>query len=214
MTHAPIDPAAARPRADIWVDPACPWAWMTSRWLLEVEAARDVDVRWHVMSLSVLNDGRDLPDDYRALMDRSWGPVRVLTKARLEHGEDVVERLYDAIGGRIHRDGRGDEDRDVLVREALAEVGLPAHLAEVAGTTEVDDQLRSSHQQAIDLVGDEVGTPVVAIDGVGYFGPVMTPAPRGEDALRLWDGLRLMTQVPGFYELKRTRTVGPQIDER
>src|SRR5690606_32467420 len=131
---------------------------------------------------------------------------------RLKHGEEVVKPLYDAIGGRIHRDGRGDEDRDVLVREALEEVGLPVDLADVAATTDVDDELRASHQEAMDLVGDEVGTPVVAVDGVGYFGPVVTPAPRGEDALRLWDGLVLMTQVPGFYELKRTRTQGPQID--
>lgn len=212
-TSTPSTPTGtARPTADVWVDPACPWAWMTSRWMTDVAELRDVEVRWHVMSLAVLNDGRDLPEEYRESMRRAWGPVRVMTAARLAHGEEVLKPLYDAIGGRIHPGGRRDEDRDVIVREALAEVGLPGSLADVATTDQVDAELRASHQRAIDLVGDEVGTPVVAVNGVGYFGPVITPAPRGEDAGRLWDGVLLMTQVPGFYELKRTRTQGPVLD--
>jgi protein-disulfide isomerase-like protein with CxxC motif len=200
-----------RVRADVWVDPACPWAWMTSRWMTDVVGLRDVDVHWHVMSLAVLNEGRDLPEDYRRAMDSAWGPVRVLTAARLAHGEQVVKPLYDALGRRFHPEGRRDE-QDAVVTEALAEVGLPAELADAAGDPSVDAELRASHQRALDLVGDQVGTPVIAIDGVGYFGPVVTPAPRGEDAARLWDGLVLMTHVPGFYELKRTRTQGPVLD--
>lgn len=198
-----------QPAVDFWFDPACPWAWMTSRWIDEVSRVRGLDVRWHVMSLSVLNEGRDLPADYRALMDASWGPVRVLVAAARDHGDEVLKPLYDAMGTRRHPGRR--TDTDAIVAESLAEVGLPAALAQVAGTDEVDDLLRASHAEAIRLVGDEVGTPVVAIDGVGYFGPVVTPAPTGQAALDLFDGLVAMTRVPGFYELKRTRTSGPQL---
>lgn len=192
---------------DFWFDPACPWAWMTSRWMDEVAAHRDLDVRWHVMSLSVLNEGRELPEAYRTLMDDSWAAVRVIVAASRDHGDKVVKPLYDAMGSRRHPGGR--RDTAAIVAEALEEVGLPEELALVGATDEVDDLLRASHQEAIDLVGDEVGTPVVAINGVGYFGPVVTPAPAGQAALDLFDGLELMTRVPGFYELKRTRTSGP-----
>lgn len=201
--------ASPRPVVDFWFDPACPWAWMTSRWLTEVSRHRDVDLRWHVMSLSVLNEGRDLPEDYRRLMDDSWAAVRVAIAAARDHGDEVLAPLYAALGTRRHPQGR--TDTDAIIAESLAEVGLPATLAEVGGTSEVDDLLRASHQRAIDLVGDDVGTPVMAIDGVGYFGPVVTPAPTGQAALDLFDGLVLMTRVPGFYELKRTRTAGPQL---
>ncbi|NCT91723.1 DsbA family protein [Cellulomonas sp. APG4] len=192
----------------MWFDPMCPWAWMTSRWLTEVERVRPVDVTWSVMSLAVLNEGRDLPEDYRRLMDAAWGPVRVLMAARAAHGDQVLKPLYDAIGTRLHPQGR--KDRDVVVREALVEVGLSVELADAATSDAHDDELRASHARAIDLVGDDVGTPVIAIDGgQAFFGPVMTPAPAGEDAGRLWDGFALVTSVPGFYELKRTRTQGP-----
>lgn len=207
MTSEPT----ARATAEFWFDPVCPWAWMTSRWMTEVTRVRDVDVRWNVMSLAVLNEGRELPEDYRRSIDGAWGPVRVVTAARLTHGEGVVKPLYDAIGTRLHPGGRGHE-RMVAVAEALTEVGLPADLLEAAETDAYDDALRQSHQRAIDLVGDEVGTPVVAINGTGFFGPVMTPAPKGEAAGRLWDGFVLVTGVPGFYELKRTRTAGPVFD--
>lgn len=200
--------ASPRPVVDLWFDPACPWAWMTSRWVTEVSRHRDIDLRWHVMSLSVLNEGRDLPEDYRQLMDDSWAAVRVAIAAARDHGDEVLAPLYTALGTRRHPQGR--TDTDAIIAESLAEVGLPATLAEVGGTTEVDDLLRASHQRAIDLVGDDVGTPVMAIDGVGYFGPVVTPAPTDQAALDLFDGLVLMTRVPGFYELKRTRTAGPQ----
>jgi 2-hydroxychromene-2-carboxylate isomerase len=196
--------------ADFWFDPVCPWAWMTSRWIGEVEKVRDVTARWHVMSLAVLNDGRDLPDEYRALMAKAWGPVRVVTAALIEHGDDVVKPLYDAIGVRVHPGGRTDYDA-VLV-EALAEVGLPTALADYATSDRYDAELYASHKEGISRVGEDVGTPVVAFGDVAFFGPVVTPAPQGEAAGRLWDGCVLVAGTPGFFELKRTRTQRPVFD--
>lgn len=199
-----------RATADFWFDPVCPWAWMTSRWMLEVEKVRPVDVRWHVMSLSVLNEGRELPDSYRELLDRAWAPVRVVVAARELHGEEYVRSLYDAMGTRIHPGGR--EDLAAVITEALEEVGLPASLAAYGGKDDFDAQLRASHAEGIGKVGQDVGTPVIAVGDVAFFGPVVTPAPKGEAAARLWDGVVLVASTPGFYELKRTRTQGPIFD--
>ncbi|MGY1435752.1 DsbA family protein [Streptomyces reniochalinae] len=203
--------------ADFWFDPLCPWAWMTSRWMLEVEKVRPVSVRWHVMSLSVLNEKRvdDLPERYRELMARGWGPVRVCVAAEQEHGSEVLGPLYTAIGTRVHPGGR-ELDREVLI-EALEEVGLPAALADAADTDTYDAALRASHEEGISLVGQEVGTPVIAVpDAAGkqtaFFGPVVTPAPKGEAAARLWDGTLMVASTPGFFEIKRTRDVEPIFD--
>ncbi|WP_313278992.1 mycothiol-dependent nitroreductase Rv2466c family protein [Timonella senegalensis] len=196
--------------ADFWFDPMCPWAWMTSRWMGEVTQVRDVTVRWHVMSLSVLNEGRDLEPKYRDLMDEGWGAVRVLIAAADAHGEEVIKPLYDAIGTRFHPQGR--TDRREVVAEALTEVGLPVELMEAYNSQDWDEKLRASHAEGIALVGEDVGTPVVAFNGVAFFGPVVTPAPKGEDAGRLWDGCVLVAGTPGFFELKRTRTQGPLFD--
>ncbi len=210
MPSPELSAAPAVPVVDFWFDPACPWAWMTSRWMDEVARVRDVDVRWHVMSLAVLNEGRDLPAAYRAGMDGAWAAVRVIVAASELHGEKFIKPLYDAMGTRRHPGGR--TDLAAILAESLEEVGLPAELGEHATTMRFDDELRASHAAGISLVGEDVGTPVVAIDGIGFFGPVITPAPKGEVAGRLFDGLVLMTGVPGFYELKRTRTQGPVFD--
>ncbi len=200
-------------QADFWFDPICPWAWMTSRWMVEVERVRDVTVRWHVMSLAVLNSGREVPAEYADLMVRAWLPVRVVTAARIEHGPEVVGPLYTAIGRRIHPGGQ--QDWAVACAEALAEVGLPASLLEAGASSDYDEALRASHAEGIGLVGEDVGTPVIAVPGPGgervaFFGPVLSPAPMGEAAGKLWDGCLLVAGTPGFFELKRTRTVGPQ----
>jgi hypothetical protein len=195
---------------ELWFDPLCPWAWMTSRWLMEVEKVRDVQVTWSVMSLAVLNEDADLPEDYARMMKQAWGPVRVIVAAAREHGDDVIKPLYDAMGTLIHLGG--EKDYEVVIAGALEQVGLPADLARFATSTEVDEQLRASHQRGIDLVGQDVGTPVIAVEGVAFFGPVVTPAPKGEAAGRLWDGCVLVAGTPGFYELKRTRTSGPVFD--
>lgn len=200
----------ARSAAEFWFDPLCPWAWMTSRWMTEVEKVRPVDVTWSQMSLSVLNEGRDLPEEYRDLMDRGWGPVRVIPAAARQYGDKVVKPLYDAMGTRIHVED--NKDFDAVIAAALDEVGLDPALARFADSDEVDDRLRASHQRAIDLVGDDVGTPVVAVNGIAFFGPVVSPAPKGEDAGRLWDGCVLVAGTQGFFELKRSRTVGPIFD--
>ena len=194
--------------ADFWFDPACPWAWMTSRWMLEVEQVRDVTTTWHVMSLAVLNEDRREHDaDWLRLLGR----VRVLIAAEQAHGSEVLLPLYTALGRRIHNEGRGGKDDAVLV-EALAEVGLPASLIEAADTDRYDDALRKSHHAGMDQVGMEVGTPVIAVEGTAFFGPVVTPAPKGEAAGKLWDGVRLVAGTEGFFEIKRTRDRGPIFD--
>lgn len=208
--------APAPTPVDFWFDPVCPWAWMASRWLLEVAGHRPLDIRWHVMSLAVLNEGReDLPERYRRLLTEGWGPVRVVTAAAQKYGDDVTGRLYTALGTRIHNQGLGPS-REAMAG-ALEEAGLTPGLIEYADQDTYDRELRASHQEGIDRVGQEVGTPVIALPGpdgtrTAFFGPVVTPTPRGRAALDLWDGLLLLASSPGFYELKRSRTQGPVFD--
>jgi hypothetical protein len=195
---------------DFWFDPLCPWAWITSRWLLEVEKLRPVLPRWHVMSLAVLNEGRDLPERYQARMREAWGPVRVCAAAEASSGPEVLGPLYTAMGTLIHHDKAG-LDR-AMIEAALKNVNLPSELADAMDSTEYDDGLRASHKDGMDRVGYDVGTPVISVLGLSIFGPVVSPIPRGEDAARLWDGLMLVAGTDGFFELKRSRTRDPIFD--
>jgi protein-disulfide isomerase-like protein with CxxC motif len=198
-------------RLDFWFDPLCPWAWITSRWVLEVEKVRPVQARWHVMSLAVLNENKEGMDEgYKEMMRKAWGPVRVCIAAEQKFGPDVLLPLYTALGTRFHNE-KQERDR-ATIEAALADAGLPADLADAADSTEYDEALRASHKNGMDRVGYEVGTPVISVNGISFFGPVISPIPRGEDAARLWDGVLMVAGTDGFFEIKRSRTRDPIFD--
>ncbi|GAA3975531.1 DsbA family protein [Actinomadura viridis] len=203
-TDAPLTPV------DFWFDPMCPWAWITSRWVHEVAALRPIEPRWHVMSLAVLNEDKDIPENYRKMLETAWGPVRVCIAAEQKYGSEVLGRLYTELGVRFHHEKLPREKATFAA--ALEAAGLDPALAEAADSTDYDEALRASHQDGIERVGQEVGTPVIEVEGSAFFGPVVTPIPRGEAAVKLWDGVLAVAQTDGFYELKRTRTRDPIFD--
>jgi 2-hydroxychromene-2-carboxylate isomerase len=196
---------------EFWFDPSCPWAWMTSRWVDEVAKHRDLDVTWNVMSLAVLNENNDdISDEYRAFFPRALRYTRLVAAVRELHGQESVKPLYDALGTRIHPGAQ--KDADAVIAGALEDVGLPADLARFADSDEYDTPMRASHFEGINRVGQDVGTPVIAVNGVAFFGPVISPAPKGDQAVALWDGVVAVASYQGFFEIKRSRTVGPIFD--
>jgi 2-hydroxychromene-2-carboxylate isomerase len=200
-------------QADFWFDPLCPWAWITSRWMLEVEQVRAVSTRWHLMSLAYLNlvqhQGEGFSEEYMERMEQAWGPVRIIAAAQADAGHDVALPLYTAIGTRFHLQQRRDAE---ALAEAIAEVGLSKSILDAATSTQFNDVIKASHQKGMDQVGLDVGTPVISVGGLAFFGPVVTPAPQGEAAGRLWDGVLAVVGTDGFFELKRTRDRRPTFD--
>ncbi|MEU4829370.1 disulfide bond formation protein DsbA [Streptosporangium sp. NPDC023615] len=202
-----------RTPVDLWFDPFCPWAWMTSRWLVEVEKVRSIEPRWHIMSLTVLNEDKEVPESYRAQIADAIGPVRVVAAVQAKYDSETVGRLYTEFGVRFHNQNRkGTDTLRETVEEALEAAGLDRGFADAMDSTEFDEVVRASHADGIDRVGQEVGTPVISVEGVSFFGPVISPAPKGEEAGRLWDGVLLVAGTDGFFELKRSRTRSPIFD--
>ncbi|MDP4986491.1 MAG: disulfide bond formation protein DsbA [Candidatus Nanopelagicales bacterium] len=195
-------------KAEFWFDPSCPWAWITSRWILEVQAQRDIEVKWNIFSLAVLNEGRELKPEYRERIDKTWGPVRVIAAAKKKNGYEVVLPLYTEIGTLFHPGAKPVAKE--TISEALQNQKLDPTLIDFYDTNDFDQDLRDSTKAGLALVGDDVGTPIISIEGVAFFGPVLTPAPKGSEALKLWDGVLAAASLPGFFELKRTRTARPQ----
>jgi 2-hydroxychromene-2-carboxylate isomerase len=201
-------------QVQFWFDPLCPWAWITSRWMHQVEKVRPVQTDWRIMSLAYLNviqhEGEGFSEDYLARMSTAWGPVRVCAAAAAEKGDSVLGDLYTAIGTRFHVEKRRDDPR--VFPESLEQVGLPASLSEAAESTEFDDTIKKSHHEAFDQVGIDVGTPVIRVRGNAFFGPVVTPAPKGEAAGKLWDGFVLIAETDGVFEIKRSRDRRPTFE--
>jgi protein-disulfide isomerase-like protein with CxxC motif len=192
---------------DFYFDPLCPWAWMTSRWILEVEKVRPIAVNFKVMSLILLNENQDISDEYRQRLESARGPVRVCAAAEKAAGPQVLRDLYTALGTKHHKDGRPFDE--ALYAEALTDCGLDPSLAEAATSSDYDDLIKASHDEGVGKVGPDVGTPILVYDGHAIFGPVIAKIYRGEEAGDLFDHVTALSEYEHFYELKRGRTERP-----
>ncbi|MGO1638778.1 mycothiol-dependent nitroreductase Rv2466c family protein [Ancrocorticia populi] len=195
-------------QVEFWFDASCPWTWITSRWLVEVAEARDLDIQWKPFSLAVLNEDKDIPENYREHVEEGRMGAQVAAGVAAEEGNETLGRFYETLGRLYHSEGRVNDP--IAISEALTASGAAADIMD--RFADFEDAVAESTHAGLELVGDEVGVPIIAIDGVAFFGPVISPAPHGEDALRLWDGCLALAHTPGFFELKRSRDVGPIFD--
>jgi hypothetical protein len=194
--------------AVLFVDPCCPFAWITERWIAEVEPHRpDVEVEVRLLSLAVVNEHRDIDDWYRGFNDAAWAPARVMAAVVDAHGAAAGRRFYEAFGTRFHVELHTADDvhRVAVAGEALAAAGLPAELLGAADDESWDDRLRTMTREALAPVGLDVGVPVLHLDGVAASGPVLSAIPSGRDATDLFDAVVTMTRLPAFVRLERQR---------
>lgn len=202
-----------------YFDPLCPWCWITSHWLHdEVAPHRDVQIDWRPISLKVRNEHKELDEAYKAYlpaMARSFGLLRIVEALRADGREDAIHNVYVAFGRHFHHD---DDGMDFDIGDALVAAGVDRAYASAFDDAQWDAAVRAATKEAEEVAGNDVGTPVIAyevenangqMEWKGYFGPVIPSVVRGEAALRLWDGLAALIETDGFYELKRTRTLGP-----
>lgn len=198
-------------KVEMWFDTLCPWAWMTSRWLVEVAKVRDISIQWNVMSLYFLNESRShISADYLDNAKKALGPLRIIVAGERLYGNQIAGELYTAFGEEIHLNKMKFSPE--LNSKVLSKFSFPVNLLSYADDVSLDESILKSHNSGIDRVGEDVGTPIVSIEGVSFFGPVISPTPKGEDAGKLFDGAFAVASYPGFFEMKRTRTVGPIFD--
>jgi len=201
----------ATQKVEIWFDTLCPWAWMTSRWLLEVEKVRDISITWNPMSLYYLNKGREsISVEYMDYARKALGPLRVILAAESLYGEKIKGDLYTAFGNEIHLNK--SKISDELTAKVLANFTFSVDLMKFAQDESLDQKLVESHNRGMSKVGGDVGTPIISVGEVAFFGPVISPAPKGEEAGKLFDGVVGVASYSGFFEIKRTRTVKPIFD--
>lgn len=210
---------------DFWFDPGCPWAWITSRWILEVREVRPITINWREMSLAVLNEKQDMSEEYREIVEIGRGTMRVFAAARAASGDAAVGDLYTTLGTRYHgEDGLFQQSRDVtregglagwraamealepVIAAALADAGLPAELLAARTDGTWDEAIHASH--ALVPTGKQkqalIGVPTISVNGhAGQFGPVISEIPTGERAGRLWDAFKVLATEEAFFELKR-----------
>ena len=206
-----------------WFDPVCPFAWMTSKWVRQVAAQRGYDVEWRLISLRILNEHIDydahFPPEYEAGHTAGLRLLRVVARARAMRGPEAVGPLYEALGRQIFEvsgERQDGEHRDTraFVEPILAEVGLPADLADALDDDGADEEIRAETAEALALTGKDVGTPILQFrppEGIAFFGPVISRLPSDEDAVALWDHVIGLASFPGFAELKRSLRERPQL---
>lgn len=201
---------------EFYWDPVCPWCWITSRWMIDVGSQKQIQVNWKLFSLKKINAGRDIAKDFKILHEMGLRALRVAAAVRKEYGNEGIAKLYTVMGTRYHHD-KEDIDEPEVLDKILQTCGFAKQLADAVNKNAWDKMIAADMDQAIAKVGRDVGVPLIVLDGgkgPGFFGPVFSPAPSGQAAVELWDAIIVAGRTPGFFELKRTREIGPQFAER